>query len=276
MEERQRKKSSDDLIARGRPRSSDSCESEASSAASGVDIELYTRFNVTPNDLIPTRRPRRHSEDAGNSNLPNFAMTSLPTETAQSGTTTPEPEFELGCEHYKRNVKIQCFECKLWWNCRYCHDQAELGHTLPRHKTENMLCMLCQTPGPAGQYCEHCGEQSAYYFCEICKLWDDDSTKRIYHCADCGICRLGEGLGKDFQHCKVSCDYSPCVTMILIFCSAAMCVYHSSNSAGTNAWNEQRTVTVQFVVTICSVPRLQSSPCHAVITCIELATISIC
>jgi hypothetical protein len=36
-----------------------------------------------------------------------------------------------------------------------------------------------------------------------CRLWDDSPTKSIYHCADCGVCRVGKGLGKDFFHCKV-------------------------------------------------------------------------
>jgi hypothetical protein len=42
-----------------------------------------------------------------------------------------------------------------------------------------------------------------------CKLWDDDPEKSIYHCNDCGICRIGQGLGKDFFHCKVGCFLSP-------------------------------------------------------------------
>ena len=37
----------------------------------------------------------------------------------------------------------------------------------------------------------------AQYYCDRCKLWDDDSTP-IYHCYECGICRVGHGLGKDF------------------------------------------------------------------------------
>ena len=44
-----------------------------------------------------------------------------------------------------------------------------------------------------------------------CKLWDDDPHKSIYHCNDCGICRIGKGLGKDFFHCKVFLPYK-CVT----------------------------------------------------------------
>ncbi|KAM5433956.1 hypothetical protein McanCB21832_004001 [Microsporum canis] len=109
---------------------------------------------------------------------------------------------ELGCIHYKRNVKVQCFTCKKWYPCRFCHNEAEL-HILDRKKTENMLCMLCYSPQPAGQWCNSCGAQAAFFYCSICKLWDDDAEKSIYHCSDCGICRLGQGLGKDFYHCQV-------------------------------------------------------------------------
>lgn len=112
-------------------------------------------------------------------------------------------EPQLGCRHYKRNVKIQCFDCKSWYPCRHCHDEQETSHHLQRRKTENMFCMLCKTPQPAAEVCQNCEHTTAYYYCDICKLWDDDASKRIYHCADCGICRRGEGIGKDFVHCKV-------------------------------------------------------------------------
>lgn len=111
----------------------------------------------------------------------------------------------LGCQHYSRNVKIQCFDCKLWFSCRHCHDSdlnLPFPHKLNRQMTENMLCMICKTAQPAGEECANCGTETAYYYCPKCKLWDNDSTKRIYHCDDCGICRRGEGLGKDYVHCK--------------------------------------------------------------------------
>ncbi|KAF2210421.1 hypothetical protein CERZMDRAFT_15489, partial [Cercospora zeae-maydis SCOH1-5] len=116
-----------------------------------------------------------------------------------------DDEPELGCMHYKRNVKVQCFDCQRWFPCRHCHDQSKdlpFPHALNRHKTQNMLCMLCQTPQPAAHECANCGNYAAWYFCPKCKLWDNDTNKRIYHCDDCGICRVGEGLGKDFVHCK--------------------------------------------------------------------------
>jgi hypothetical protein len=68
-----------------------------------------------------------------------------------------------------------------------------------------MMCMYCSTVQPAGQTCinEECGKPVAAYYCKECKLWDNDSKKNIYHCHDCGICRIGLGLGIDYFHCQV-------------------------------------------------------------------------
>jgi hypothetical protein len=112
----------------------------------------------------------------------------------------------LGCQHYLRNVKLQCSTCHKWHTCRFCHDEAE-SHTLIRKETKNMLCMLCSCPQRAADVCVNCGITAARYYCNICKLWDDHPSKSIYHCDDCGICRRGEGLGKDFFHCKVNLYY---------------------------------------------------------------------
>lgn len=110
---------------------------------------------------------------------------------------------ELGCSHYKRNVKVQCAACEKWYPCRLCHDEAE-EHVLPRKLTKHMLCMLCSHPQKASDTCTKCGESAASYYCSVCKLWSDDVDKHIYHCDECGICRVGHGLEKDFFHCKVS------------------------------------------------------------------------
>lgn len=108
----------------------------------------------------------------------------------------------LGCQHYRRNVKPQCSTCHKWYSCRFCHDAAE-DHPLIRKDTKNMLCMLCACPQRASDTCINCGATAARYYCNICKFWDDHPLKNIYHCNDCGICRRGIGLGKDFFHCKV-------------------------------------------------------------------------
>ncbi|KAK7208041.1 hypothetical protein BZA70DRAFT_224298, partial [Myxozyma melibiosi] len=128
-----------------------------------------------------------------------------------------------GCQHYQRGVKLQCSQCEQWHSCRFCHDEVEDSHQLVRYETRNMLCMRCLLPQPAAQDCRGCGTRVARYYCDICKLWDDDPEKSIYHCADCGICRIGEGLGKDFFHCK-TCN----VCMSIQLENAHRCIEHST------------------------------------------------
>lgn len=118
-----------------------------------------------------------------------------------------DEERRLGCEHYRRNVKMQCASCERWYTCRHCHDAVE-DHTLPRQQTKHMLCMLCGCAQKASDTCIKCSQSAAYYYCGICKLWNDDASKPMYHCSDCGLCRVGQGLGKDFFHCKVSAPSS--------------------------------------------------------------------
>jgi len=145
---------------------------------------------------VPTNRPHDHDDFV-----------------ASLGRTEPDDNGEpaLGCQHYRRNVKLQCATCERWHTCRFCHDEAE-DHTLPRKETKNMLCMLCGCPQRASDTCIRCGGSAAQYYCGVCKLWNDDPNKPIYHCNDCGLCRVGQGLGKDFFHCKVS-------TLVPVFCT---------------------------------------------------------
>ncbi|CAG8885753.1 unnamed protein product [Penicillium egyptiacum] len=153
-------------------------------------VPLYeSTFNLTTEDLRPTFVPKAETEP------PEL-------ETGDEDCDTEEQEEAiLGCVHYQRNVKLECHTCKKWYTCRFCHDEVE-DHSLVRRDTEHMLCMLCGHAQPAAQNCRLCSEQTAQYYCEICKLWDNDSKKSIYHCSDCGICRIGQGLGKDFFHCQ--------------------------------------------------------------------------
>ena len=147
-------------------------------------------FQLTPEDLKPTYYEKGlcSSKDG---DLEGISM------------EIEEVTNALGCEHYKRNIKLQCSACNRWYTCRFCHDAVE-DHMLNRRETKNMLCMLCGCAQPASEECALCSERGARYYCDICKLWDDDPEKSIYHCNDCGICRVGKGLGKDFFHCKVS------------------------------------------------------------------------
>ncbi|XP_072080567.1 E3 ubiquitin-protein ligase RZFP34 isoform X6 [Arachis hypogaea] len=56
------------------------------------------------------------------------------------------------------------------------------------------------------QNCINCGVCMGKYFCGICKLFDDDVSKKQYHCGGCGICRTG-GSENCFHRDK-------CVTLV--------------------------------------------------------------
>ncbi|AEO71369.1 uncharacterized protein THITE_2123637 [Thermothielavioides terrestris NRRL 8126] len=142
---------------------------------------------LTEEDLRPTYAPNRRPSDD--------------TEWYLEEDPEEERERRLGCEHYRRNVKMQCASCERWYTCRLCHDAVE-DHVLPRQQTKHMLCMLCGCAQKVADTCTKCGRSAAYYYCGICKLWNDDPNKPIYHCPDCDLCRVGQGLGKDFFHCK--------------------------------------------------------------------------
>jgi hypothetical protein len=165
---------------------SDAQASSPISAASDIDPD--NPYSLRPGDINPTYRPQPQHGTADHGEEEDDYAAGAP--------------LALGCQHYKRNVKVQCFECHHWYTCRHCHDAAE-DHNLNRKLTQHMLCMVCGTPQRAGDYCSNCHTEAACYYCDICKLWDNNSKKKIYHCPDCGICRRGEGLGKDFYHCKV-------------------------------------------------------------------------
>ena len=173
------------------PKSMDSLRQTTSPPTSSSSAaEQSNRFNLTPDDLKPTyyEKPLPGLKDGDNE---------------RSSMEIDDSAKALGCTHYKRNIKLQCSACFRWYTCRFCHDAVE-DHMLNRRETKNMLCMLCGCAQPASEECALCSVRGAWYYCDVCKLWDDDPQKSIYHCNDCGICRVGQGLGKDFFHCKAS------------------------------------------------------------------------
>ncbi|KAJ3113272.1 hypothetical protein HK100_002042 [Physocladia obscura] len=109
----------------------------------------------------------------------------------------------IGCKHYQRSCKLQAHCCGKWFPCRFCHDEVS-DHNIIRNLTVTMMCMFCLTVQPSEQICINpdCQKAVSKYYCKECKLWDNDPRKNIYHCYDCGICRIGKGLGQDYFHCK--------------------------------------------------------------------------
>ncbi|XP_022935787.1 probable E3 ubiquitin-protein ligase RZFP34 [Cucurbita moschata] len=133
--------------------------------------------------------------------------------------------MQYGCAHYRRRCRIRAPCCNEIFDCRHCHNEIKNSisvdqkerHEIPRHEVNQVICSLCGTEQEVRQECINCGVCFGKYFCDACKLFDDDISKKQYHCNGCGICRIG---GRhNFFHCyKCGCCYSiilknshPCV-----------------------------------------------------------------
>ena len=231
-------------------------------------------FHLTTEDLQPTyfRRGLFPHSTGPSGTRPSLQLQQQQVEPSDFDDEPPA----LGCPHYKRNIKLQCSTCDLWYTCRFCHDEVE-NHSLNRRETKNMLCMLCGCAQPAAEACRECGEPGARYYCSVCKLWDNDSEKSIYHCEGCGICRVGQGLGKDFYHCKVG-NSSPefwDTSRLTDFLGDryVACAYQFRLEIPTAALNAPQTVTALSVASICSPrPRLSCSCAAATVSTIYATT----
>jgi len=137
-----------------------------------------------------------------------------------------------GCSHYKRKCALVSPCCNGVFYCRFCHDQKmydeetdpKKSHKLDRHAVTHVVCWNCGLKQRASPYCggsdinvsapaeasvspspsevkTGCGERFAAYCCLVCNLFDDEGlAKQVFHCKDCGICRVG---GRDaYFHCQ--------------------------------------------------------------------------
>lgn len=73
-------------------------------------------------------------------------------------------------------------------------------HKIPRHDVQHVVCLVCDQEQEVAHICTNCGVIMGEYFCEVCKFYDDDTTKGQFHCDDCGICRVGGR--ENFFHCQ--------------------------------------------------------------------------
>lgn len=147
-------------------------QSNESNTDSSPSSMLQNHFRLSHEDLQPTFAPMPIVPCRGEQDE------SVADEVSEELGDSAENEPALGCEHYKRNVKLQCSTCNKWYTCRFCHDAAE-DHTLKRKETKYMLCMLCGCAQVAGKICINCNVRAAWYYCDVCKLWNDDVTKSI-------------------------------------------------------------------------------------------------
>ncbi len=131
--------------------------------------------------------------------------------------TEEEKPIEEECPHYQRGCLVKCDKCKLYVNCRLCHPEMD------RFKINNVKCKKCltiQLP-PFSNTCTNCDHIFGKYFCDICNLFMN-KDKDVFHCNDCGICRIG--TQENLMHCH-KCN--ACVNKVL----------HATSKCFENSWN---------------------------------------
>nr|GEU44163.1 probable E3 ubiquitin-protein ligase RZFP34 isoform X1 [Tanacetum cinerariifolium] len=68
--------------------------------------------------------------------------------------------------------------------CR-CLEYADMGTTDNLvSKNEQVICTVCGTEQEVQQMYDNCGVCMAKYFCETCKLFDDDVSLKSFYCFD--------------------------------------------------------------------------------------------
>lgn len=111
------------------------------------------------------------------------------------------------CTHYDCGVDIKSSCCQEFFPCRICHDiqkneeekDPKKRHQLNRYETSEVRCRACQTVQPPESHCITCSQEFGKYFCRICRLYENNLNKNIYHCEGCKICRIGPK--ENFFHC---------------------------------------------------------------------------
>ncbi|OQS07044.1 RING finger and CHY zinc finger domain-containing protein 1-like [Thraustotheca clavata] len=107
----------------------------------------------------------------------------------------------MSCEHYERGCHLLAECCQQWFPCRLCHNDANPSHEMNRHDVVRVRCRKCHTEQAPEAICIKCKFVLGKYFCAVCNMFDNKGEEKgIFHCQECGICRVGGR--NNFFHCK--------------------------------------------------------------------------
>lgn len=105
-------------------------------------------------------------------------------------------------------MEVYC--APVWIGISYCivQDSTSTGqlscsqgpnqHVLDRHAVTTVKCAHCGLEQPVAQQCSGCLQSFGKYSCLECNFFDEDTSKRQFHCNMCGICRVGA--------CRLFCE----------------------------------------------------------------------
>ena len=101
------------------------------------------------------------------------------------------------CKHYDIKCSIYANCCDKFYFCRFCHNENE-DHEIDRFSINKIRCNECHTIQNKSNQCINCNIIFAKKYCYKCNLWTN-SSKDIFHCDKCKICRVGKK--DDYYHC---------------------------------------------------------------------------
>lgn len=165
-------------------------------------IDLITNTNICQ-EFVVVSLPKMQSNGNGDGKSEEEGMEMEVTTRRNRGLGL------YGCKHYRRRAMFITPCCNEQFWCRHCHNESKyqhesdwkLKHELDRKAISEIVCALCLHRQPVGTYCNKCGVAFGAYSCTKCPFYDDDLSKKPFHCDECGICRVGGR--ENYFHCSV-------------------------------------------------------------------------
>ena len=106
------------------------------------------------------------------------------------------------CPHYKRQCNLKAVCCDKFYACHRCHDESgECPQIMDRTRSSIMQCRACLSVQPIGAVCRECDTVMSQYYCSRCVIYDENTTKLMWHCHKCGVCRVCNDTHITVEHC---------------------------------------------------------------------------
>jgi RING finger/CHY zinc finger protein 1 len=184
-------------------------------------FKLETEKKIRNKIVMSTQESTINREQHEDEDDENWTSTSEVSDDEEEQSAEENVKPGLGCSHYRRNCQLKAPCCGRFFWCRFCHNddvqQQSIAKMLKkieqvscpveemaRNAVQVVKCMKCQHEQQLTESnfrnCENCGVEFAKYACFKCKLYNNDPAAQIYHCDECGICRVGSR--EKYTHCS--------------------------------------------------------------------------
>lgn len=107
-----------------------------------------------------------------------------------------------------QNGRNSAFSCDLsededtYEQAMFSQRQMKIPHEFKQKAVTEIKCNNCLTIQPPDRLCKNqsCRITFGAYFCLECRLYDNDTSKKQFHCSGCGVCKTGGR--ENYFHCN--------------------------------------------------------------------------